>query len=564
MNQQMTQRMTQSTDLLATRRITISCVLISFVLVALSCILVTGILNLSGFDAAAGAATPPPSTTTYSPPASIAANCSSDVTAALKHWLRHVPRNSAVDFPSNGCYLVSNSPKHVLTLAKLSDITINGNGTTLKQTTYDCTPLKTDQPVMRVPEDTDLTIDDLVLDGAKQSQCKGAAPNTHEGLGGIAVGGDDQYKTGSANVTFNHVTVENVLGDALDIVPDLGHNWNSINTNITFENGTVTNIGYDVLVVEGGNGVHFIGNTVSHYGMFSDEEVDNVCGTPPKYSFCYLPNGTPRNEAQWNITIAHNTLTHGGKFLSSEQSPCIPQKNFVIEDNKLGTGANGAITLSGSESSSCSPDSGLIISGNVSTKHTKSPCGGADVHPPGCALIEVLNYHNVTITKNRLTAWDGGRSHDANHLYVPCIALDGVSRATVTGNTCNDAWDAVGRQGDQFHQLIHQASSGITACDNTYGLTEPVTPKGETKPRGSPADPMEPARRRVTGKSSSRVARRPRHCRSRRDGLTPALPPKPPEGLPRSIPRRVARELALLAAKRARWAIVDRFEDLRL
>ena len=473
--------MTRGTDPLATRRITTSRGLTPFVLVALSCVLVTGILNFSGFDAAAGAATAT-STTAYSPPASIAANCSSDVTASLKHWLRHVPMNSTIDFPRSACYLVSNSPRHVLTLAKLSGITINGNGTTLKQTTYDCTPLKTDQPVMRVDEDTDLTVDDLVLDGAKQSQCEGAAPNTHEGLAGIALGGDDAYKTGSANVTFNHVTVENVLGDAFDVVPDLGHNWNSINTNITFENGRVTNIGYYPLVVEGGNGVTFTGNTVSHYGHgFSDEEVDNTCKP-----YCYKKDGDPVNEAQWNITISHNTLTYGGKFIGSEQSPCIPQKNFVIEDNKLGTGANGAITLSGSESSSCPPDSGLIISGNVSTKHTKSPCGGTPVHPPGCAEIEVLDYHNVTITKNRLTAWDGGRSHDANHPYVPCIALDGVSRATVTGNTCNNAWDAVGQQGDQFHQDVHQASSGITACDNTYGLTQPVAPKGGKAPPAHP------------------------------------------------------------------------------
>src|ERR1700722_1365273 len=62
----------------------------------------------SAAPALAGGATPVPAPTgpTVSPPPSVVANCSVDVSKPLRKWLKSLPAGQTVVAPANACYLV--------------------------------------------------------------------------------------------------------------------------------------------------------------------------------------------------------------------------------------------------------------------------------------------------------------------------------------------------------------------------------------------------------------------------------------------------------------------------
>jgi len=192
-----------------------------------------------------------------------------------------------------------------------------------------------------------------------------------------------QSTPGDTNITFNGVTVENTDGDGMAVLPQLG-TCCGINTNITFENGAMTNIGYHTLTPEGVNGLKILNDDFANDRNFMDMEVDN--------NDAQLSPGTaPTGNAQWNITIKDN----------------------------------------------------------------------------------------------RFTAFDGNPSYFPNTILVPCITLQGVTGATLSGNVCTNAYDVVDNDNAQFPSTDF-SNSDITTCHNTYGLTWPTAPVGEAAPAAAP------------------------------------------------------------------------------
>jgi hypothetical protein len=64
------------------------------------------------------------------PPASVASDCSADVSAALNGWIASLPDNSTITFPDGACYLVPAS----IRIENRNGLTFNGNGATFKRT----------------------------------------------------------------------------------------------------------------------------------------------------------------------------------------------------------------------------------------------------------------------------------------------------------------------------------------------------------------------------------------------------------------------------------------------
>ena len=428
--------------------------------------MVCGAWCIGGASRTAGAAP------TVAPPSSIPRDCSADVTSSLNSWFTSLAPGTTVSLPARACYLVSNSPALTLRVRSLHGVTINGNGATLSQSSYDegqCGGNAV-QPVLWLQADDHLTVNDLTLRGP--GTCTGASD---EGDYGLLMGQDG---TGNSNVTLDGVTIEQTDGDGLALMPLLG-TGTGINSNIVFENGTLSAIGYHVLTIEGVNGLHFSDNSISGFRNFADLEVDNNCAYSGPTSGCYDSSGTPTSTAQWNVSITGNTFTNAtsfGNWIESEQGTCVPQKNLDIENNVLDSSVDATIVLTGS-GSSCPTDSNLTIAGNTSLAPSLSPCGGSIAAPPACALIEVSDYSSVTISNNSIAAFDGRPDYFPNTLYTPCIALGGVHGVSVTGNHCNDALPAPLQAGLQFPPA-DESVTGLTQCGNTYGLTEPVIPSG--------------------------------------------------------------------------------------
>ena len=234
--------------------------------------------------------TAPTTTTTTTPsgtltvPASIADDCSTDVTSALNSWIAHLPSDAVVEFPANACYSVSNTST-TLILNAVHGLTIYGNGATLRQSVYEggqcgntaVRPVQV-QPILKLTSDTNITVNDLTIDGP--GNCGGAA---NEGDYGIELG---QATPGNTDITFNGVTVEHTDGDGVGVLPQLG-TCCGINTNVTFENGAFSYIGYHTFTPEGVIGLTIANNRFIHTSNFMDLEVDNGgqgngAGTPTR------------------------------------------------------------------------------------------------------------------------------------------------------------------------------------------------------------------------------------------------------------------------------------------
>jgi hypothetical protein len=406
-----------------------------------------------------------------SPPASIADDCSVDTTARLNAFFASVPTGSTIALPANACYLVSNGPT-TLRLNQVTGLTIDGNGATFEQKSYEngvCGGNAV-QPVLHLTSDLDLTFNDLNIVGP--ANCGGS---TNEGDYGIELG---QATPGNTNITFDGVNVMGVDRDGLAVMPQLG-TCCGVNTNITFENGSMSYIGYHVFTPEGVNGLYIRNNQFTHAGNFMDMEVDaNGPG-----------NGSvPTGAAQWNVTVDRNTFGAGaGLTVYSLQGSCIPQTNVTISHNLVQADGRGlSILLGGSGSSSCGRDTNLRVEDNESLAPTSSPCGGSIVSGPNCSMIEVADYADVTISGNRFTAFDGTPTYFANTIYVPCITLQGVDTATIENNVCADSWDVWDTWYWQFQATAFPSTSGVTACGNVYWLTNPVAPAGGALPSADP------------------------------------------------------------------------------
>ena len=409
-------------------------------------------------------------------PTSIPDDCSVDVTNALNSWFASLNGSYSINLPWHACYSVSNSPGASLTFNGLQESRINGDGAVFKQSSYEngACDGNTVQPILRFISNSDLTLVNFTVIGPHT--CAGSL---NEGDYGILLG---QAAVGNTNLMFNGVDIENTDGDGLGILPLLGSGY-GINSDITFANGHISNIGYHVLTLEGINGLHFRGNTVSGFSNFADLEVDSNCVYTGPTSGCFDATGNPIGVAQWNVSITKNSFTNetgAGIWIESEQANCIPQKNLFIESNSLDSSVNGTIVLTGS-GSTCPTDQNVIIAENVSTGASHSPCGGSIATPPACALIEVSNYSSVKISHNTVSAWDGQPGYFANTVWVPCVALGAVSYATVENNMCNNTYPTNIQVGLQFWPP-DPTNSNVVTCGNTYGLTEPIADIGSTSP----------------------------------------------------------------------------------
>ena len=423
---------------------------------------------------------PPSQTIPSTIPSTIPTNCSSDVTDALNSYFASLNSGATVSMPANACFLVSSSPASLLMIDGTRGVTIQGNGATFEQTSYNggicpATTPGANQYIFTIEDDSSLTVNDLNIKGP--GDCNGEFA---EGDVGIMVSGA-AYGPGSNNIIMNGVSVSNVDGDGLDVYPDTGTN-SALNSNITFENGSMRNVGYHAVVPEGVNGLTISNNTFDSDGNFMDLEVDNTCGP------CYGTNGVPLGIAQWNVTVEGNTFTNfksngsGGQWIEEEQSPCVPAKNWLIKNNHLDSTVDVGIDLFGSASTSCALDDGLQIVGNVATAPTSAT--GSIASPPGEPIWSISDWSNVAVSGNNIVADDGSPAYYPNTPWIAAVGFCGVSTASVSGNVFNNFYMPV--LAPACFDVPSASSTGMAECGNTYWLTEPIAPLGDIAPPPGP------------------------------------------------------------------------------
>jgi outer membrane biosynthesis protein TonB len=150
-------------------------------------------------------------TTTTAPPpplSSIAADCSSDVSASLTAYLAALPDGSAFTSPTGACYQVDNGIviSHSLTIDGGTFKDMNDTGTGRHQN-Y--------RPIIALREADNVTLENLTVEGA----------NTTHGFKAPRVGQAGVKIFSSSHVNITNVTATDTFGDGLEMVADFGRNW---------------------------------------------------------------------------------------------------------------------------------------------------------------------------------------------------------------------------------------------------------------------------------------------------------------------------------------------------
>ena len=235
-----------------------------------------------------------------------------------------MPANSTVAFPENGCFTINDT----LLLQGTTGLTIEGNGSTLKQTASRTNTA----PLVDLWHDANLTIEHLNIEGAYNGSNGG---EREEGDYGIEFEAD-------SGVTLTNDAVSNIQGDFLYLSPPYEVTTDdALSTGITITNSTFTNAGYHGLTVESVgcptlapcNGLTISNDTFRNVGTDAmDFEYDD-------YSTPFNADGTPFWAAQDDVTIENNTWVNWRNdwFASVQgQTPGVQEQRLTSEQQHAG------------------------------------------------------------------------------------------------------------------------------------------------------------------------------------------------------------------------------------
>jgi hypothetical protein len=386
---------------------------------------------------------------TFTLPASI--NCSHpDSTAALNSFLNGLPANATAAFPHDGCIHIHGT----LWLHNKSDLTIQGNGTTISQTvpvSYDTTT-----PIIYLTQDSNVTIEDLVAIGSYDGTNGG---EYYESAAGYKLQAD-------TNITLNGDTVDGVQGDCVDLYPpDSGNtpNDDSLNTGIVVTNSTFTWCGYHGLTIESADGATF-----SH-DVFSNIALDAMDFEYDDYSTGFV-DGNPVFAAEDDIEITDDTWINFGSYWFASlqgQLPGVQERNVTLSGNTIDDSSAAMMTVTGTNPALTSAPytfTGLTVTDNTwrSGGPIMQSTVGTIVQPYSSSGALITYTNDVTFSGNNFSYFDGSPTYFDNTPWLAVLLASGVNGLTIEDNNFSGALG-----------ILHPSSSGNTKvvdCANRYGV----------------------------------------------------------------------------------------------
>ena len=360
--------------------------------------------------------------TTYRSPASIARDCSTDVTRALNRWMRRVPDGSALEL-RRGCYRVDGT----LRLVDRRHLRIRGNNAVLRSyVTPPVTP-KTTRQMLLIRGGTDVRVHHLTLRGTNPAPRFDVRREWHP-LVEIA---------GGSGVRLHHLYGRNAWGDFVLVGPDTRRLVGSDGVgaveprDVVVRSSTADVIGRHGVTCMGCEGLTVDGNTFRNIGyQVMDIEVEAATWHARDVTFS---NNTIGGRIALSVLASGDTIGHdvtgvsvtGNRMLTSSptcappvdvRATATPRRSFLIAGNSFKTLGN-AIRLGGV--------TGAVVRDNY-----------VEVSDAGCS-----NPHVAVV------AWQ---------------VQDGV----LQNNTFPGAWT-----------LVTSTASDILACGNWLSETQPTVPE---------------------------------------------------------------------------------------
>ena len=241
-------------------------------------------------------------------PGSIPHDCSQAVQGQIVSFLSSVPDGSTIQFQTDGCYEVNET----ITLPYLSNITVNGEGSTFEDTVW-----PTNNSIWEAEGGSNITFENMTIDGSNPyAGClAGDSSGPCATQGCYTASYEWQYGVdfeGTQGGTVNNVAINNVGGDFVE-TEDLNDNVNSApTTNITIENSIFTNNGRMGVGITDANGVTIENNIFTGVCW---EMVDMESDVSVEFS---------KNVAILNNTLGSNDfgiLSDGGNAVAANEGP---------------------------------------------------------------------------------------------------------------------------------------------------------------------------------------------------------------------------------------------------
>lgn len=272
----------------------------------------------------------------YPVPPRIPRDCSRDVTADLLAWIKTVPDNSTLSFPSRGCFRIDGTLK----IAYRSGLTFAGNGTTLNGKFH----TQGHAAHVHVYMSKGITFTDMTVKGA----------NPHAGVGDNAFQRERQWEaaweiSGSEGVMLTSVRASDLFGDFVTIEPEWIRPKAYTSRNITVQNSHFERNGRQGISISGGEDVtirnNYIGE-VRHALLDLEPEwptlpIDNVRFTGNRTGavrLLWIANGGVCNAGVSNVYVANNVMEENAGiplFLTLTPSGCAARGPFILEGNVL-------------------------------------------------------------------------------------------------------------------------------------------------------------------------------------------------------------------------------------
>jgi len=300
------------------------------------------------------------SASVVTPPTSVAADCSSDVSKPLGTWLRSLPADTTVSVPTGACYQVDEG----LSLQFPVGITIDGG--TFENSSTSPPPAKghgtpKGSPVFNVLSGSDVTFENLAIEGAN--------PGGYDAHMAFAGGIELQ---GTSGATIDNVTITAPFGDGITLAPLRGgadHNSGKIKspvTNVTISNVTISGAGRMGVTFGSVNGAQATNLALSDIGLDTfdveadqgNEGAENVTidgctsssASSSNFARSFFSNGGPgAAKDTGNITVENCTMTEpqGSAAILIERpgTKTNDRGPFLFDDDDLACGQSTSTSI---------------------------------------------------------------------------------------------------------------------------------------------------------------------------------------------------------------------------
>jgi hypothetical protein len=333
-------------------------------------------------------------------PSSIATDCSTDVTDALQAWLDHLPDHVTAALRAGGCYRIEGT----VVLADRHDLTLAGNGATLKATTVGTGGrlARRQRSQLSIIRSVDITVRDLIV--------RGANPRAGVGLGAYQANLEAQHAFslhGDDGVTLDRVQAYDVYGDFVYI-----GGTGTPSRHVTVVRSRFARSGRQGISITDGDDVLITGNEITDVARSVFDLEPNTRADEVRH-IRIENNRTGRATNYWladkgsginvgDVTVSRNVMQAPSGALVIVSGPSFGKRGpFTFSGNVFET--TGAVTDENAAGAFLFANAaGVRVSGNAVRVAPRARLAGVELRNTSSVVVRGNRFTGVTTTVTRI------------------------------------------------------------------------------------------------------------------------------------------------------------------